>query len=100
DDFAPRVAEVAFAVKFADFPRRFSADAVYGSDEIGVGDSVGGLLEFPEVFRKAGHSSGRVVDNFGAVEPEDARTFGEMPVVANVDTDARIAGLKYRIAGV
>src|SRR6266705_5851757 len=100
DDFAAWVAEIALAVEFADFPRRFGAAAVDGGDEIGVGNSVGGLLEFPEILGKTGDSSGGVVDNFRAVKPEDARTFGEMAVVANVNTDAGVTCLKDRVAGV
>src|SRR6266567_2330197 len=100
DDFAAWVAEIALAVEFADFPRRFGADAVYGGDEIGVGHGVGGLLEFQEILGKTGDSSGGIVDDFGAVESEDARAFGEMAVVANVDTDAGVARLKDRVAGV
>src|SRR6266567_7306026 len=99
DDFAARVAEIALAVEFANFPGRFGADAVYGGDEIGVGHGVGGLLEFPKIFGETGDSSGGVVDNFRAVEPEDARAFREMAVVANVNTDASVTSLKNGIAG-
>src|SRR5260370_24677888 len=85
DDFAARVAEVACAVKFADFPGSFGADAVDGGDEISVGDGVGGLLEFPEIFGETGDSGGGVVDNFRAVEAEDARAFGGVAVVYKVE---------------
>src|SRR5713101_6360444 len=54
DDLAARVAEIALAVEFANSPWRFGADAVDGSDEIGVSNSVGGLLEFPKIFGEAG----------------------------------------------
>src|SRR5258708_2279116 len=100
DDFAAWVAEIALAVEFADFPRRFGADAVDGGDEIGVGHGVGGLLEFPKIFGEAGDGGRRVVDNFRAVQPEDARAFGKMAVVANVNTDASVTSLKNGIAGV
>src|SRR5260370_40772818 len=98
DDFAAWVAEIALAVEFADFPRRFGADAVDGGDEIGVGNSVGGLLEFPEILGKTSDSSGGIVDDFGAVASEDARAFGGMAVLTNVDTDAVGAPLKHRVA--
>src|SRR5260370_18326305 len=88
DDFAARVAEVAFAVKFADFPGSFGANAVDGSDEISVGDGVGGLLQFPEILGEAGDSGGWVVDNFRAVESDDARAFGEVAVVHYVSPAA------------
>src|SRR6266436_4142275 len=94
DDLAARSTEIALAVEFADSPGSFGADAVDGGDEIGVGDGVSGLLQFPEIFGKAGDSSGGVVNNFRAVEPEDARTFGEMAVVTDVHADAGEAGLE------
>src|SRR5436309_7772228 len=42
DDFAARIAEVALAVKLADFPRALETNTVAGGDEIAVGDGVGG----------------------------------------------------------
>src|SRR5260370_36489600 len=77
DDFAARVAEVAFAVKFADSPGSFGANAIDGGDEVGVGHGVGGLLEFPEIFGEAGGGGGRWGDNFRSVEAENARAFGK-----------------------
>src|SRR5258708_37076215 len=78
DDFAARVAEITLAVKFADFPGSFRADAIDGSDEVGVGDCVSGLLKFPKIFREASDGGRGVVDDFGAVEAEDAGTFGKV----------------------
>src|SRR5438552_3953447 len=40
DDFAARVAEIALAVKLADFPGSFGANAVDGGDEVSVGNGV------------------------------------------------------------
>src|SRR5439155_15382625 len=91
---------VALAVKLADFPGSFRADAIDGGDEIGVGDGVGGLLEFPKIFGEAGNGGGGVVDDFRAVETEDARALGEMAIVANVHADASVASLEDGIAGV
>src|SRR5580693_2745800 len=88
DDFSARIAEVAFAVELAYFPGRFGADAIDGGNEILVGDGVGGLLELPEIFGEASHGGGGIVDNFGAVEAEDACAFGEVAVVADIDTYA------------
>ena len=51
EHLAARVAEIALAVEFADVPRRLRADAVDRSDKITVGDGVGGLFEFPKIFR-------------------------------------------------
>src|SRR2546428_393056 len=67
DDFAARIAEVALAVEFADFPGSFGADAIDGSDEVSVGDGVGGLLEFPKIFGETGDGGGGVVDNFRSI---------------------------------
>src|SRR5437879_2728685 len=100
DDFAARVAEVAFAVKFADFPGSFGANAIDGGDEIRVGYRVSGLLEFPKVFGETRDGGGGVVNDFGAVEAENAGTFREMAVVTDVDTDAGEARLEDGIAGV
>src|SRR5882757_6013925 len=100
DDFPTRVAEIALAIEFADFPGSFRADAIDSSDEVGVGDSVRGLLKFPEIFREAGDGGGGVVNDFGAVEAQDARAFGKMPVVTNVNADARVAGLEDRITSI
>src|SRR2546425_8565180 len=60
-DFPAWIAEIALAVKFADFPGMLGADAVDGGDEIGIGDGMGGLFELPKVFREAGDGGGRVV---------------------------------------
>src|SRR6266851_7617762 len=100
DDFAARVAEVAFAVKFADFPGSFGANAIDGGNEIRVGYRVSRLLEFPEIFREAGNGGGRVVDNFRSIEAEDARAFGEVTVVTNIYANSGVASLEDGVAGV
>src|SRR5205807_3470043 len=74
DDFSARVAKVALAVKFADFPGSFRADAIDGGDEISVCDGVGGLLEFPKILGEASDGGGRVVNNFRAVEADRKST--------------------------
>ena len=100
DDFSARIAEITLAVEFADFPRSFCADAIDGSDEVLVGDGVGGLLEFPEIFGEPGDGGGGIVDNLRAVQAEDSRAFGEMAVVADVNADAGVTRLEDRITGV
>jgi len=97
DDFSAGIAEVAFAVELPDFPRRFGTDAVDGGDEILIGDSVSRLLEFPQIFGEAGDSSGRIVDNFSAVEAQAARAFGEVTIVADVNADAGVTCFENRI---
>src|SRR3954471_17898258 len=43
-----RIAEIALAVKLADVPWCFVADAIDRADEVAVRDGVRGLLELPE----------------------------------------------------
>src|SRR6185437_5009930 len=100
DDLAARVAEVALAVEFADVPGCFAPDAIDGSNEVAVGDGVGRLLEFPEIFAQTGDRCRGIEDDFRAVEAEGARTFGEMTVVAGVDADFAEAEVEDRIAEV
>src|SRR5437588_12229934 len=50
DDLAPRVAEVALAVKFADVPWRFSAHAVQRADKISIGHGMRRLFQLPKIF--------------------------------------------------
>ena len=100
DELARRIAEVGLAVEFADAPRLFGADAVDGSDEVAVGDAVGGLLEFPEIFAEAGDGGGGVEDDFGSVESEGAGSFGEVAVIADVDADGADFGFENGIAEV
>src|SRR3989442_14734326 len=100
NDFAARVAEVALAVEFPDFPGNFKTDAGDGRTEIAVGDGVGGLLELPKIFGEPGNGGGGIEDNFGAVEGENARAFGELAIVTDVHGDAAEARLEDGIAGV
>src|SRR2546429_623741 len=98
-DFPAWIAEIALAVEFADFPGMLGADAVDGGDEIGVSNRVRGLLQFPQIFGETGDGGGRVVDDFRPVEPEDARAFREMAVVADVQAAAGIASLEGGAVG-
>src|SRR5260370_13288172 len=84
DDFAARIAEITLAVELADLPGSFGADAIAGGNQIAVGDGVGGLFEFPEILGEARDGGGRVVDNFRAVEAEDAGAFREVAAPARV----------------
>src|SRR5712664_2993486 len=67
NDFPARVAKIALAVKFANFPGMLGADAVDGGDKISVGDGVRRLLQLPKIFGEAGDGGGWVVDDFRAV---------------------------------
>src|SRR5713101_280731 len=100
NDFPTRVAEIALAVELADLPGSFRADAVDGRDKIGVSNGVRRLLQLPEIFGKTGDGGGRVVDDFRAVEAEDARAFWEMAVVTDVHADAGVTSLEGGVAGV
>src|SRR6516225_6080468 len=66
EDAAAWIAEVALAVEFADIPRGFGAYPVDGADEIAVGHSVGGLLQFPQIFAETGDGGRGVEDDLGA----------------------------------
>src|SRR6267378_7005732 len=100
NDFPARVAEIALAVEFADFPGSLRADTVDGRDKISVSNRVRGLLQFPQIFGEAGDGGRRIVDDFRAVEAEDARALREMAVVTDVHTDAGVPSLEYGVAGV
>jgi hypothetical protein len=100
NNFAVRIAKVTFAVEFPNLPGMLGADAVNGGDKIGIGDGMGGLLELPEIFRETGDGGGRIIDDLRAIEAEDARALRKMTVVTNVHTDAGIACVENRVAGV
>src|SRR5713101_6077249 len=99
-DFSARIAEVALAVEFADLPGMLGADAIDGGDKVGVGDGMGGLLQFPKIFGEAGDGGRWVVYDFRAVESEDSGAFREVAVVADVNANAGITSLEDGIAGV
>src|SRR5258708_1193662 len=87
DEASARIAEVALAVELADVPRRLGPDAVDRADEIAVRHRVRGLLELPEILREARDRRRRIEHDLGPVQPEDARPFRGLPVVAAVDPD-------------
>src|SRR5688572_12629755 len=100
DDLPAGIAEVALAVELADVPGRFVADAIDRADEVPVGNGVRRLLQLPEILGQPGDGRGRVQHDLRAVQPEDARPFGEMPVVADVDADLPRGGVEHRVAQV
>src|SRR5579862_8757408 len=51
DNLTPRIAEITLTVKFADAPWFFRPHPVDRTHEISIGDSVGRLFQFPQVFR-------------------------------------------------
>src|SRR5258708_22436527 len=99
-DFPTWIAEIALSVELADLPRSFRAHAVDGCHEVRVRDGMRGLLEFPEILGKPRYGGRRVVHDFRAVQPQDARAFGKVPVVADVHAHAAVARLKHRISRV
>src|SRR5947207_4514515 len=99
-EVAARVHEIAGAVELADVPRRFRADAIDAAHEVAVGDSVRGLLQFPQILRQSLHGRRRVEHDLGAVQPEQARALGEVAIVADVDADCGVTRLEDRIAQV
>src|SRR5579863_5326985 len=98
DDLAARIAEITLSVEFADAPGLFDANAIDGADEVTVGDGMSRLLEFPQIFREAGHCGRGIKDDFGAIESENARAFGKVPVVTDVNADAGVFGFENRVA--
>ena len=67
DDFSPRIAEIALAIKFADAPRLFNTYTVDGSDEISVRYCMSWLLKLPQIFRQSSDRGGWIENNFGSV---------------------------------
>jgi len=100
NDFTPRIAEITFAVKLADFPGLLGTHTIDGGNKIGVRDRVRGLLEFPQIFGETSDRSGRIVDNFCAVQPENARALREMAIVTDINADSSVTCFENRIASV
>src|ERR1700722_10380622 len=94
DDLAPRIGEVALPVKFTEVPGFLGADAIDRADVENIGNSRGGLFEFPQVFAEAGHRGAGIENDLGAVETKQAPAFGEMAVVTNIDADLADGGLE------
>src|ERR1017187_7456909 len=100
DNLAPRIAEVARAVEFADIPGSFHAHAVDGGDVITIRHRMRGLFQLPEVLAQSRDGGGRIEDDLRPIEPQRARALGEVAVVTDVDADARHAHVEHRIAQV
>src|SRR5207245_9953723 len=94
----PRHSQCARAEELGDYPRPLVADAVDGGDELSVGHGVRGLFELPEIFGQAGDGCGRVINNLRAVQSQNPRALGEVAVVADINSDARVTGRKDGIA--
>src|SRR6267154_1955329 len=100
NNLAARIAEVALAVKLANAPWLLYADAIDGPHKIAISDGMRRLLEFPKIFREAGHGGRRIEHDLRAVQSQNARAFGEMAVVADVDPYQRILCFKDRIPAI
>src|SRR5205807_2017907 len=81
-------------VELADIPWLLVADAIDRSDEIRVRDRVRRLLQLPEILRQSRDRCRRIENDFGAVQPERARPFRKMPVIADVDANVGILRLE------
>src|SRR3990172_4714004 len=92
-ELAPRVDEVAVAVKLPDAPRFLFPHPVEAAHEVAVRDRVRRLLELPEVLREPGDGGGRVEDDLRSLQAEKQRSLGEAPVGADVDADLRLRPL-------
>src|SRR5262249_43856324 len=95
-DAPVRIAEIRRAEEFADIPRRFGPDAIDRADEISVGHGVRALFQLPKIIGMPFGRRRRNENYLGAVQTQGPRAFGEMPVVADVDADARVLRLKSR----
>src|SRR5467141_1601712 len=94
EDLAARIAEVTLAVKLTDIPRLFPSHAIDRAYKVAVRRGVGGLLEFPQIFRESCDRGGGIKNDLRAVQSEHARAFGKMTVIADVHSDTRIFRLK------
>src|SRR5262249_24411535 len=94
EEVAARVDEVRRPVEAPDVPRRLRPYTIAAGHEVAVGHRVRRLLELPEILREACDRRRRVEHDLGAVQAKQPCPFREMPVVAGVDADLRIARLK------
>src|SRR5262245_8132595 len=69
-NLATRAAEIRLAVELADVPGGLGAGAVDAAHEVLVRDRVGGLLQLPEVFRKAGDRRRWVEHDLGPIQAQ------------------------------
>src|SRR5439155_6896343 len=93
-----RIHEVARAIELPDVPRRLDADPIDAAHEVAVRHGVRGLLEFPEILRQALHRRRRIEHDLGAVQAEQPRALGEVPVITDIDADRGVARLEDGIA--
>src|SRR5579859_2403498 len=100
DDLAARIAEITLAIEFAYIPRRFFPHPVQRSHKVSVGHGVRRLLKLPKVFGKTRDGRRRIEDNLGAVQSQDARSFGKMAVVADVHANLGILCIEDGVVGV
>src|SRR5205814_8525845 len=77
-----------------DVPGHFMTHTIDRAHKVTVSDRVRGLLEFPEILGQSGNGGGRIKNNLSAVQPEPASAFGKMPVITDVNADARIRRIK------
>src|SRR5215831_13850608 len=99
DDLPARVGEVGLPVEVV-VAERLDADPVDGADVVLVGDRGAGLLQPPQVLRQAAAGRRRVEDDLGAGRPECPPALGEVPLVADVDTDPAHGRVEHGIAEV
>src|SRR3990172_3717701 len=69
-ELAPRVDEIAVAVKLPDAPRGLFAHPVEAPLEVAIRDRVRRLLELPEVWREPGGGCGRVEDDLRSLQAQ------------------------------
>src|ERR1035441_8350844 len=100
DNLAARIGEVALPVKLAKVPRLLRPDAIDGADIKYIGHRRGGLFELPQVFAESCHCGAGIEDDLGAVESEEPPAFGEVTIIAGINTHFANRGLKHGITEV
>src|SRR6266700_6161743 len=98
DDLSPRIAKIAFAIEFADAPRLLGPHTINRAHKIAFSHGMSRLLQFPQIFRETCDSGGRVEHDLRAIQSENARTFREVAVIADVHPHASIFSFENWIA--
>src|SRR5439155_6086445 len=97
DDLTARIAEVTLAIELADVPRLLVSNTIDGPDKVTIGNCVCRLFQLPKILRQARNCCRWIEDDLSAVQTEGASAFGKVPVIANVNADAREGRVECRI---
>src|SRR5215216_1170054 len=92
-----RIAEVTLTIELANVPRLLVTDAIDRANEVTVCNCVCRLFQPPQVFGESSHCGRGIENDLGAVQTECARAFGEVAIVADVNSDACESRVKTRV---